>query len=59
MDLQYAHVGGELSSLKSQVQQLDNDLKEFKDIGKKYRDQLVKVKVSIGAARVCMLSQLV
>lgn len=48
---QYAHVGGELSSLKAQVRTLENDMKDFKDIGKRYTDQLIKVKVCHAAPR--------
>ena len=43
---QSAHIGGELTSLRAQLQKLEEDLREFKDINKKYTDQLVKVKVS-------------
>lgn len=44
--LQYAHTAGELSSDRSQLRTWENDLKEsFKDINKKYTDQLIKVKV--------------
>ena len=43
---QYAHIGGELSSIKSQVKTQEADLKEFKDISRRYKDQLVKVKVT-------------
>ncbi|CCM03496.1 uncharacterized protein FIBRA_05630 [Fibroporia radiculosa] len=42
----YAHIGGELSSLQAQVKTLQTDMKDYKDIGKKYRDQLIKVKMS-------------
>ncbi|KAI0771249.1 hypothetical protein BD413DRAFT_604552 [Trametes elegans] len=47
-DLQtnYSHIGGELSSYKSQLQTLENDARDFKNIHRKYRDQLVKVKLS-------------
>jgi len=44
-DPQYAHIGGELSSLKDQVEMLENDLAEFGNINRRYKDQLVKVKV--------------
>jgi len=47
---QYAHIGGELSSLKDQVETLENDLAEFENVNKRYKDQLVKVKV--GCSRV-------
>lgn len=42
---QYAHIGGELSSLKDQVETLENDLAEFENVNRRYKDQLVKVKV--------------
>ncbi|CDO71491.1 hypothetical protein BN946_scf184909.g85 [Trametes cinnabarina] len=47
-DLQtkYSHIGGELSSYKSQLKTLENDAQDFKDVNKKYRDQLIKVKMS-------------
>ncbi|KAI0699279.1 hypothetical protein C8T65DRAFT_659755 [Cerioporus squamosus] len=47
-DLQtkYAHIGGELSSLQTQLKTLEKDMNEFKNVGKKYRDQLIKVKMS-------------
>ncbi|KDQ62331.1 hypothetical protein JAAARDRAFT_66083 [Jaapia argillacea MUCL 33604] len=46
MQSKYAHIGGELSSHKSQLKTLETDLKEFKNVNKKYTDQLVKVKMS-------------
>ncbi|PIL22506.1 hypothetical protein GSI_15195 [Ganoderma sinense ZZ0214-1] len=47
-DLQtkYAHIGGELSSLKSQLKTFENDMSDFKNANKKYRDQLIRVKMS-------------
>ncbi|KIK01859.1 hypothetical protein K443DRAFT_678003 [Laccaria amethystina LaAM-08-1] len=42
----YNHLAGELSSQKSQLRSLESDFKEFKDINKKYTEQLVRVKVS-------------
>ena len=42
---QYASLGGEVSSHKSQLKTWENDLREFKDINKQYTDQLIKVKV--------------
>ncbi|KAJ6559188.1 hypothetical protein DFH09DRAFT_921753 [Mycena vulgaris] len=42
----YAHMAGELSSSRSQLKSLEADLKDFKDINKKYTDQLIKVKMS-------------
>ena len=44
---QYAHLGGELSSCESQLKQLEGDMHDFKDVHKKYRDQLVRVKVCL------------
>ncbi|KAF8134783.1 AAA domain-containing protein [Mycena galopus ATCC 62051] len=48
MELQtaYAHMAGELSSSRSQLKTLESDLRDFKDINKKYTDQLIKVKMS-------------
>jgi DNA repair protein RAD50 len=43
--LQYAHIGGELSSLKDNAKTQEKDMKEFKDVNRRYKDQLVKVKV--------------
>ena len=43
---QSAHIGGELTSLRAQLQTLDKDLGDYKDTNKKYTDQLIKVKVS-------------
>ena len=43
--LQYAHIGGEISSLSETLKQVEKDLREYKDINKRYTDQLVKVKV--------------
>ncbi|KAJ6508778.1 hypothetical protein C8R45DRAFT_1050733 [Mycena sanguinolenta] len=42
----YAHMAGELSSSRSQLKGLESDLKDFKEINKKYTDQLIKVKMS-------------
>lgn len=42
----FAHIGGEVSSLKDQVRVLQNDSKEFENITQKYREQLIKVKVA-------------
>ncbi|KAJ3509992.1 hypothetical protein NLJ89_g4921 [Agrocybe chaxingu] len=42
----YHQLTGELGSLKAQGKTLENDLKEFKDVYKKYTDQLIRVKVS-------------
>jgi len=46
MQSKYAHIGGELSSLKGQVDTLENDLAEFENVNRRYKDQLVKVKMS-------------
>ncbi|KAJ7095861.1 hypothetical protein B0H15DRAFT_827394 [Mycena belliarum] len=42
----YSHLAGELSSSRNQLKSLENDMKDFKDINKKYTDQLIKVKMS-------------
>ncbi|KAK2465331.1 hypothetical protein APHAL10511_002685 [Amanita phalloides] len=42
----YSKIDGELGSLKSQLQSLESDFKEFKDVNKKYTDQLIRVKMS-------------
>jgi len=42
---QSSHIGGELSSHRSQLTTWEEDLREFKDINKMYTDQLIKVKV--------------
>ncbi|KAJ6584989.1 hypothetical protein B0H19DRAFT_405342 [Mycena capillaripes] len=42
----YSHLAGELSSSRSQLKTLEDDLRDFKDINKKYTDQLIKVKMS-------------
>ncbi|KIK52043.1 hypothetical protein GYMLUDRAFT_372486 [Collybiopsis luxurians FD-317 M1] len=41
----FSHIGGEISSQKSQLETLESDAKEFKDVFKHYKDQLIKVKV--------------
>lgn len=47
MSLQYGRVRGELDTLEQQVDKYHSDLKRnFKDINKRYTDQLVKVKVT-------------
>ncbi|KAN0123479.1 P-loop containing nucleoside triphosphate hydrolase protein [Russula decolorans] len=46
MQQRSAHIGGELTSLRAQLQRLEADLGEYKDINKQYTDQLVKVKMS-------------
>ncbi|KAF7792625.1 hypothetical protein EIP86_003722 [Pleurotus ostreatoroseus] len=42
----FAHLGGELSSLREQLRTLEHDSNEFKDVGRRYRDQLIRVKMS-------------
>ena len=42
---QYARIGGELNSLRVQLKTQETDMKDYKDIAKQYREQLVKVKV--------------
>ncbi|KAH7924955.1 hypothetical protein BV22DRAFT_469854 [Leucogyrophana mollusca] len=44
MQSKYAHIGGEISSQGEQLKQWEKDLREFKDINKRYTEQLVKVK---------------
>ncbi|KAH9854720.1 hypothetical protein C2E23DRAFT_726150 [Lenzites betulinus] len=46
MQSRYSHIAGELSSYKSQLKTLENDAQDFKNVHKKYRDQLIKVKMS-------------
>ncbi|KAH9042066.1 hypothetical protein EDB85DRAFT_2071691 [Lactarius pseudohatsudake] len=46
MQQKSAHIGGELTSLRAQLQTLEKDLGEYKDTGKKYTDQLIRVKMS-------------
>ncbi|KAI9443279.1 hypothetical protein H4582DRAFT_1808403 [Lactarius indigo] len=41
-----AHIGGELASLRAQLKALEKDLGDYKDTGKKYTDQLIRVKMS-------------
>ncbi|KAJ8080582.1 DNA repair protein rad50 [Marasmius tenuissimus] len=44
---QYSHIAGEISSKKSQLATWETDLKkDFKDIYKRYTEQLVRVKMS-------------
>lgn len=52
---QYHQLTGELGSLKAQLKSLENDLKEFKDVHKKYTDQLIRVKVCFTAHSVIFL----
>lgn len=46
MQSKYAHIGGEISSHQEQLKMTERDLRDFKDINKRYTDQLVKVKMS-------------
>ncbi|KAG9308463.1 P-loop containing nucleoside triphosphate hydrolase protein [Chiua virens] len=46
MQSKYAHIGGEISSHNETLKQVEKDLREYKDINKRYTDQLVKVKMS-------------
>ncbi|KAF8476550.1 P-loop containing nucleoside triphosphate hydrolase protein [Russula ochroleuca] len=46
MQQRSAHLGGELTSLRAQLQRLETDLVEYKNINRQYTDQLVKVKMS-------------
>ncbi|KAH0832358.1 P-loop containing nucleoside triphosphate hydrolase protein [Lanmaoa asiatica] len=46
MQSKYAHIGGEISSHGETLKQVEKDLREYKDINKRYTDQLVKVKMS-------------
>lgn len=43
---QYSHIGGVLTSSREQLTTWEKDLRDFKDINKKYTDQLIKVKMS-------------
>ena len=44
---QSARLSGEISQLEIGLSTLENDLAEYKDINKRYRDQLIKVKVCV------------
>ncbi|KAN0125486.1 P-loop containing nucleoside triphosphate hydrolase protein [Lactarius tabidus] len=46
MQQKSAHIGGELTSLRAQLQTLEKDLGDYRDTNKKYTDQLIKVKMS-------------
>ncbi|KAJ4491459.1 hypothetical protein C8J55DRAFT_421658 [Lentinula edodes] len=46
LQLEFSHIGGEISSHKSQLNTWEADAKEYKDINKHYTDQLIKVKMS-------------
>ncbi|KAG6854661.1 hypothetical protein C0991_003309 [Blastosporella zonata] len=41
---EYSHIAGEVSSHQAQLKSLEGDLKEFKNINKKYTEQLIRVK---------------
>jgi len=56
MHFQHAHIGGELSSERSKLKTWEDDLKEFKDINKRYTAQLIKVKVRILAINLVLPS---
>ncbi|KAH7915854.1 hypothetical protein BJ138DRAFT_881119 [Hygrophoropsis aurantiaca] len=45
MQSKNAYLGGEINSQGEQLKQWEKDLREFKDINKRYTEQLVKVKV--------------
>ncbi|KAF5382729.1 hypothetical protein D9615_002851 [Tricholomella constricta] len=42
----YSHIAGEVSSHQSQLKSWESDLRDFKDINKKYTEQLIQVKMS-------------
>ncbi|KAJ3995719.1 P-loop containing nucleoside triphosphate hydrolase protein [Lentinula boryana] len=42
----FSHIGGEISSHRSQLKTWEADAKEYKDVNKHYTDQLIKVKMS-------------
>ncbi|KAG2126539.1 P-loop containing nucleoside triphosphate hydrolase protein [Suillus clintonianus] len=46
MQSKYAHTGGEISSHQEQLKMIEKDLRDFKEINKRYTEQLVKVKMS-------------
>lgn len=46
MQQRSSHIGGELTSLRAQLQRLEADLGEYKDINKQHTNQLMKVKMS-------------
>ncbi|KAI5890396.1 uncharacterized protein SCHCODRAFT_01155975 [Schizophyllum commune H4-8] len=43
---QYSHIGGMLTSSREQLSTWEHDLRDFKDINKKYTEQLIRVKMS-------------
>ncbi|KAG6890641.1 hypothetical protein C0995_006617 [Termitomyces sp. Mi166 len=43
----FSHIAGEVSSHQSQLKALEADLKEFKNINKKYTEQLIRVKANM------------
>ena len=47
-----------MASLRTQLQTLERDLRDYKDINKKYMDQVVKVKVSFLATFAAKTSSL-
>ncbi|KAK7469247.1 DNA repair protein rad50 [Stygiomarasmius scandens] len=46
LQTKYSHIAGEISSYRTQLKTVEDDLKEFKDVVKNYTDQLIKVKMS-------------
>ncbi|KAK7056765.1 DNA repair protein rad50 [Paramarasmius palmivorus] len=47
LQVSYSHIAGEISSKKSQLETWEGDLKkDFKDINKRYTDQLIRVKMA-------------
>ncbi|THH27305.1 hypothetical protein EUX98_g6880 [Antrodiella citrinella] len=46
MQSKYAHIGGELSSAQAQLKTLESDFREYREVNRRYREQLVKVKLS-------------
>ncbi|KAF7314451.1 AAA-23 domain-containing protein [Mycena kentingensis (nom. inval.)] len=46
MHTKFSQLAGELSSERAQLKEKEKDLREFKDINKKYTDQLIQVKMS-------------
>jgi len=46
MESEYSRLGGEISTLRDQLDMLQKDLDDFKNIDERYTDQLVKVKMA-------------
>ena len=53
---QSARLSGEISQLEIGLGTLENDLAEYKDINKRYRDQLNKVKVCTENSTTCRVT---